>query len=76
MEEGGGGAADEAGSGAELDDADGCGVGVVEWLVRGGGGWFDIGEMAREESGESFGEQVGCHPCFVAEVIVRQGRFV
>ena len=32
--------------------------------------------MTREESGELFGEQVGCHPCFMAEVVARQGRFV
>ena len=84
MEEGGGGDADEAGAGAEFEDAEGgdmvirIGIEIADWLVRGagGGGWFDIGEMTREESGEFLGEQVGCHPCFMAEVVARQGRFV
>ena len=45
----------------------------IVWLGR---GCFDLGEMTWEESGEAFGEQVGSDPCFMAQFIARQRRFV
>ncbi|KAH0542355.1 hypothetical protein FGG08_003200, partial [Glutinoglossum americanum] len=60
-EEGGGGEAQEAGAGAELEDAEGARAGR--------------GEVVRE-GGEAPGEQVGGGPGLVAEVVGGQGWLV
>lgn len=45
---------------------------IVCYFGRG----FDTREKTREESRKAFCEKVGSNPCFMAEIVACQGRFM